>query len=100
MSVPGEAKLSSDEYERRRTFLESLKGLTKAEYVEIVRILQKYQAPFSENHNGIFLNLSTMEQFVFEELEKFLIFTQTNRQKLSDRDSLLSTLLVHQGADT
>jgi hypothetical protein len=100
MSTPGEAKLTPEEYERRRIFLESLKGLTKAEYVEIVRILQKYEAPFSENHNGIFLNLSTMEQGVFEELEKFLIFTQTNRQKLSDRDSLLSTLLVQQGSDT
>ncbi len=99
MSAPGEAKLSSEEYERRRIFLESLKGLTKAEYVEIVRILQKHQAPFSENHNGIFLNLSTMDQVVFEELEKFLIFTQTNRQKLSDRDCLMSTLLVHQGTD-
>jgi hypothetical protein len=99
MSAPGELKLTNEEYIRRKTFLDSLKGLTKAEYVEIVRLLQKYQAPFSENHNGIFLNLTTMTQDVFDALEKFLVFTQSNRQKLSDRDGLLSTLLVQQGTD-
>jgi hypothetical protein len=99
MSAPGELKLTNEEYNRRKVFLDSLKGLTKAEYVEIVRILQKHQAPFSENHNGIFLNLTTMTQDVFDDLEKFLVFTQSNRQKLSDRDGLLSTLLVHQGTD-
>jgi hypothetical protein len=99
MSAPGEARLPPEEYERRRIFLDSLKGLTKAEYVEIVRILQKHQAPFSENHNGIFLNISLLDQVVFDDLEKFLLFTQSNRQNLSDRDSLLSTLLVQQGSD-
>jgi hypothetical protein len=99
MSAPGELKLTNEEYNRRKAFLDSLKGLTKAEYVEIVRILQKHQAPFSENHNGIFLNLTTMTQEVFDDLEKFLVFTQSNRQKLSDRDCLLSTLLVQQGTD-
>lgn len=99
MSAPGE-KLSAAEYERRRVFLDSLKGLTKSEYIEIVRLLQKHEVAYSENHNGIFLNLTLLSQEVFDDLERFLMFTQRNRQNLSDRDSLLSTLLVQSGPDT
>ena len=96
MSVtPGESKLPAEEYVRRRAFLESMTGLTRAEYMEIVRILQKHDTQYSENHNGIFLNLTTLSQEVFDALERFLVFTQRNRENLSDRDGLLSTLLVH-----
>ncbi len=96
----GDTKLSAAEYDRRRTFLDSLKGLTKSEYMEIVRLLQKHAVQYSENHNGIFLNLTTLSQEVFDDLERFLVFTQQNRKNLSDRDSLLSTLLVQSGPDT
>ena len=84
--------LSSDEYERRREFLEGLKGLTKAEYIEIVRILQKYNVPFSENANGIFFNVCLLEQAVFDALVQFLQFTQSNRRDLAERELYMSSL--------
>ncbi len=94
-ATPGESvKLSAEEDERRKTFLDNMKGLTKSEYIEIIRILQKHEVVYSENHNGIFLNLTALPQEVFDDLQYFLLFTQQNRQNLSDRDSLLSTLLV------
>jgi hypothetical protein len=99
-ATPGDTKLSNEEYARRKTFLDNLKGLTKAEYIEIVRLLQKHEVTYSENHNGIFLNLTALAQEVFNDLEQFLCFTQRNRQNLSDRDFLLSTLLVRSSADT
>jgi hypothetical protein len=97
-ATPGETKLSPDEYARRRVFLDNMKGLTKPEYIEIVRILQKHSVAFSENQNGIFVNIASLTQTVFEDLEKFLEFTSTNRQNLSDRDCLLSTLATHTSA--
>ncbi len=93
-------KLSAEEYARRKHFLDSLKGLTADEYMEIVRLLQKHEAPYSENHNGIFLNLTVISQKTFDDLERFLVFTQCNRKNLQDRDILLSTLLVQPGTDT
>ena len=99
-AAPGDTKLPTEEYERRKLLLDNLKGLTKAEYIEIVRLLQKHQVVFSENHNGIFLNLSILNQAAFDDIEKFLAFTQKNRQNLLDRDSLLSTLLVSSGPHT
>ncbi len=90
-------KLETDEYQRRKVFLDNLKSLTKPEYIEIVRILKKHEIVFSENQNGIFFNIASLPQPVFDDLEKFLHFTQVNRQTLSDRDSFLSTLITQYG---
>ncbi len=84
--------LATHEYGRRKDFLESLKGLSKAEYIEIVKILKKHDVHTSENQNGIFFNVATLSQSVFDNLEHFLRFTQMNRKNLADRDFLLSTL--------
>ena len=92
MSLPG--KLTSSEYERRRVFHESLKGLTKAENVEIIRLLNKYEETYSENLNGVFFNVCTISQVTFDALELFLKFTQSNRRDLADREVFLSTLVV------
>ncbi len=89
-SEPG---LKTEEYQRRKLFLDQLKGLTTPEYVEIVRILKAHLVHFSENQNGIFFNVASLPQTTFDELEKFLHFTQMNRNNLLDRDVLLSTLM-------
>jgi len=90
MSAPG--LLSQDEYERRREFLDGLKGLTKAEHIEIVRILQKHEVAFSENANGIFFNVCLLDQAVFDALSQFLKFTQSNRRDLAESERFLSSL--------
>ena len=91
-AVPVPGTLSPEEYERRRAFLESLKGLTKTEHIEIIRILQKHSAEFSENLNGVFFNCCNLAQPVFDDLELFIKFTQTNRKNLADREMYLSSL--------
>jgi len=90
MSAPG--TLSPEEYERRKVFLENLKSLTKTEHIEIIRILQKHSAEFSENLNGVFFNCCNLAQPVFDDLELFIQFTQTNRKNLADRELYLSSL--------
>lgn len=90
MSAPG--TLAPEEYERRKAFLESLKGLTKPEYIEIARILMKHNAPFSENANGVFFNVVALEQEAFDALVLFLDFTQSNRRDLADREVMMNSL--------
>jgi hypothetical protein len=85
-------KLEPSEYQRRKAFSENIRNLTKPEYIEMVRILKNHEINFSENQNGIFFNIATLPQIVFDDLEKFLNFTQVNRRALSDRDTFLSTL--------
>ena len=84
--------LTVAEYERRRDFLEIIKSLTKAEYIEIVRILQKHDIVYSENTNGIFFNIGMLDQNVFDALLKFLEFTQSNKKSLAAREEYMSSL--------
>jgi len=90
MTTPG---LTQEEYDRRKLFLENLKGLTKAEHIEIVRILQQHKVEFSENANGVFFNLTTLDQTIFDALELFIRFTQTNHKDLANRECFISTLV-------
>jgi hypothetical protein len=91
MPTPGPL-LPQDEYERRKRFLDGIRSLTKAEHIEIIRILKTHEAEYSENTNGVFFNICALEQPVFDALELFLSFTQKNRQNLEDRELYLSTL--------
>ena len=88
-TAPG---LSATEYERRKLFLENIKSLSKAECVEILRVLQKHNVPYSENTNGVFFNVGSLEQDVFDALLKFLDFTQSNRRDLAARELYMSSL--------
>jgi len=92
MSAPGPPVLPPEEYERRKKFLDGLKLLTRAENIEVVRILQKHEAIFSENLNGIFFNVAAVPQTTFDALELFLSFTQSNRRDLADRERYMSSL--------
>jgi hypothetical protein len=90
-SAPG-ALLPTEEYERRKAFLDGIRYLTKAECIEVLRIMQKHNVAFSENANGVFFNVVQLEQSVFDALELFLQFTQSNRKNLEERELFLSTL--------
>ena len=93
MSSAAPGLLEPQEYERRKRFLEDLKDLTKPEYIEIVRILKKFEATYSENDNGVFFNVANVSQQVFDALELFMQFTKTNRKNLAEREKYLSTLV-------
>ena len=82
--------LSDSEYDRRKKFLENLITLTTSEYIEIARILQRFKFPYSENSNGIFFNVAALNQDLFDELEKYLHFTQLNKQLIDDRTILMN----------
>jgi hypothetical protein len=81
--------LSKEEYERRSTFCASLKTMEKSEFVEIARILKKHNVPVSENRSGMFFDLATISQEIFEEILIFKEFVSRNTKELEKRDKLL-----------
>jgi hypothetical protein len=86
--------LSPEEYALRKQFVQELSSLTTAELIEIVRILRKHKFVYSENTNGVFFNVATVPQTLFNELNTFIQFTKTNRTSIEDRNTLFSTLGV------
>ena len=86
--------LSIEEYGRRKQFLQEIAFLTNAELIEIVRILRLHKFVYSENTIGVFFNVAAVPQPLFEDLDKFIQFTKSNRTSIEDRNSLFSTLGV------
>lgn len=75
-----------EDYEERKTFLDNLKILNKIEQEEVFRILKKNASSFSENSNGIFFDVSSINMQTFKELLEFLHFCKKNREAFDNRE--------------
>jgi len=74
------------EYERRRAFIETMKGMSRSEHIEIARILRKHGVTVSENRSGMFFDMAKLTQEVFDALLQFHAFVIQNNQELDKRD--------------
>jgi hypothetical protein len=79
--------MESAEYDRRRTFIETIKTMSRPEHIEIARILRKRGIAMSENRSGLFFDMTKLPQEVFEELLQFHEFVLQNNQELDKRDA-------------
>ena len=48
------------------------------ENIEIFKILQKNNVKYTENNNGIFVNMTKLSQKTVEDIESFLTFIKNN----------------------
>jgi len=78
--------MDTEEYERRKLFCESMKSMSRSEFIEIARILRKNNVTVSENRSGIFFDMCKIPLEVFEELLVFRDFVKQNNTELEKRD--------------
>ena len=81
--------LPTKEYERRRAFVETMKNMNQAEYIEIARILRKNGVPISENRSGMYFDLAKISQKIFDEILHFHDFVLQNNAELDRREQML-----------
>jgi hypothetical protein len=74
--------LTSEEYERRRNYNEYMKTMDKNSFIEVARILKKHSITVSENRSGLFFDLVTLPQAVFDDLVSFRSFVENNIKQL------------------
>ena len=53
-------------------FKNQIENIDKFHHVKILYILKEYNIPFSENRNGIFVNITNLKKEVIVEIKKFL----------------------------
>ena len=56
--------------------------------MKILYILKEYNIPFSENRNGIFVNITNLKKEVIVEIKKILEYIKTQEQQLKDVEQL------------
>ena len=64
---------------------EKMEKLNESQQLDIVRILMDNQIKFSENSNGIFLNLTNLKSDEIDEINKYI-------QYISDQEASLITI--------
>tara|TARA_B100001027_G_C16152611_1_gene278865 strand:- start:120 stop:551 length:432 start_codon:yes stop_codon:yes gene_type:complete len=73
------------EIEDKKTYIiNSSKKFTRFEHIEIFKILKKKNIKYSENSNGIFVNLNYLENNILDHIFNFIYFCASNKEKLND----------------
>lgn len=60
-----------------------IESLEDNKHVEIFRILQKHKVNFSENKNGVFINLSELPERIIQELVSYINYVKKQENYLS-----------------
>jgi hypothetical protein len=87
--------MNPEEYERRRTFTETMKSMSKSEFIEIARILKGHGISLSENRSGLYFDMGKLPAEVFEELVKYHSFVLQNNKDLEKRSVTESKAKKH-----
>ena len=82
---------------------ESIEGLTKFHQIEILKILKKdTSSTLNENNNGIFVNLTSIQTPIIEDMKNYLSYVSTQEDQLNiveDKKSVLSTTYFNDDKD-
>lgn len=69
-----------------KSLKEKIESLEKTEHQEILKIIKRYECKFTENNNGVFINMNKLSEDVIKEIESFLVFSDENNKMLVDRN--------------
>jgi hypothetical protein len=82
---------------------ESIEGLTKFHQIEILKILKKdTSSTLNENNNGVFVNLTSIQSTIIEDMKNYLSYVSTQEQQLNvveDEKIVLSTTYFNDDKD-
>ena len=69
---------------------DKINSLSSTEHDEIYRIINEYSINVSKNKNGVFFNLSGLEDEVLQKIDKFVSYCVGNKKQLDDYDKKLN----------
>lgn len=76
-----------------RKLQENVTKLDKLEQYEIFKIIKTYNNKLTENKNGIFINLSSLERDCIIKINNFITYSLDNRKRLDNMEVLSQNIL-------
>ena len=77
---------------KRKRIIESIKNLNLFEHQEIFKIIKKQNIKYSENSNGIFINMNKLSEKTIIEIDTFITYCNSNKDKFKDEHQLRTDL--------
>ena len=75
---------------KKKKLIDIAKNLTKIEYFEILNIITEDQCQYSENKNGIFINLSNVTEKTIDKIFEFINFVKHKKEDLIKHEEYLT----------
>jgi len=74
---------------KKKRLIDMASNLNNIEYHEILNIIQKDNCNYSSNTNGVFINLTNVENNTINKIYNFLKFTKQKKEELKEKESYL-----------
>lgn len=68
-----------------------IENIDTRHHIEIFRIFQENNVSFSENRNGIFINMNNINNEIINKINKYLTYIKTQEQQLNNVEQLKSS---------
>jgi hypothetical protein len=75
---------------KKKKLIEVSKNLSKIEYFEIFNIIKQDNCQYSENKNGIFINLSNVSEKTIDKIFNFINFIKHKKEDLIKHEEIIN----------
>ncbi|MBN20742.1 MAG: hypothetical protein CL678_05575 [Bdellovibrionaceae bacterium] len=69
-----------------------IESLNKIHHIKIFQVLIENNIPYTENRNGVFINMNSFNKNIIEILRKTILYITTQEQTLNDIESIKNKL--------
>ena len=70
---------------------DNIENLEKHQHLQIVKIIQKNNIDFTENRNGIFLNMKDLNKQTIKEITQYLKYIEIQQKQLDTDENIKKT---------
>ena len=84
----------------RKILFEKINNLSTTEHEEIYKMISNYNVEFTQNKNGIFFNISNVDDRLIEEINKFVFYCMGNKTILDEYDKKLNECKINNNFET
>lgn len=76
---------------KKKRLVEIIKDLSRLELLEIFQIFKNENCSFTENTNGIFINITNVSEEVIDKVYHFIEYIQEKKKELNDHEEYIKT---------
>lgn len=84
--------MNKEKYTEIVSLKNKIDNLPKENHVEILKIIQKHNTNFTENNNGIFVNMMDMSPVVLSEINDFVNYLNTQNSEIEEFETKKSEI--------
>jgi hypothetical protein len=85
---------------QRKALFDKINNLSSTEHEEILKIIKSHNVSYSRNKNGVFFNLSSLEDNVIDDIDRFVTYCMSNKKDLDEYDKIINECKMNNCIDS